>query len=139
MKQRCYNPKNTGYPSYGGRGITVCDEWRADFVPFRDWAVVNGYEDTLSLDRIDNDGHYSPENCRWATEHTQKRNRQQTQALTAFGETKCLEDWALDLRCSVAPATIKQRIQKLGWTAEAAITTPRLTRKQSQRYPGSHP
>lgn len=75
MLARCYNPKTCGYSNYGGRGITVCDEWANDYGAFFDWAVDNGYQDHLSLDRIDVNGNYCPENCRWATWDVQARNK----------------------------------------------------------------
>lgn len=75
MKQRCYNPKKDRYKDYGGRGIKVCDEWRNSSHAFYDWALANGYREDLSLDRIDNDGDYCPENCRWATIQQQAQNR----------------------------------------------------------------
>ena len=74
MKDRVFNTKNKQYNDYGGRGITICDGWKNDVKSFYDWAMSNGYSDDLSLDRIDNDGGYSPENCRWTTRTVQSRN-----------------------------------------------------------------
>lgn len=75
MIDRCDNPKNKKYHLYGGRGITVCEEWKNSFPAFHEWAIANGYSDELSIDRIDNDKGYSPDNCRWATITEQNRNR----------------------------------------------------------------
>lgn len=75
MKDRCYRPGNNRYQYYGGRGIDVCEEWKNNFTTFYDWAMANGYKENLSIDRIDNDKGYSPENCRWADAITQSRNR----------------------------------------------------------------
>ena len=75
LKNRILNPKDRQYNDYGGRGITICDEWKNDFMSFYKWAVSNGYSDELSIDRIDNDGGYSPENCRWTTSIIQSRNQ----------------------------------------------------------------
>ena len=75
MKQRCLNPNKHNFPNYGGRGITVCDEWLHDYPAFRDWALNNGYSDVLTIDRINNDAGYSPDNCRWATHKQQNNNR----------------------------------------------------------------
>lgn len=91
--QRCNNPNHVGYSKYGGRGIKLCDEWFDKFEAFYEWANNNGYNEKLSLDRIDNDKGYYPENCRWSTPSEQQRNRRDNSILTYNGETKLLQDW----------------------------------------------
>lgn len=123
MKSRCYNVKHRMFPHYGGRGILVCKEWRESFISFRDWANANGYSPDLQIDRIDNDGSYEPGNCRWVTEHQNKRNTSQTHFVTAFGETKCLTDWAHDPRCAVTYTGLAARLKR-GVDPEQAISMP---------------
>lgn len=82
MKQRCLTPSSQNYERYGGRGIMVCPAWM-DFVPFRDWSMANGYTKGLLIDRIDNDGNYSPDNCRWATPIVSALNRPTTKSKVA--------------------------------------------------------
>jgi hypothetical protein len=93
MKNRCYNKKHPKYKDYGGRGITVCDEWIDDFQAFVFWAFRNGYKNNLSIDRDDNDKGYSPDNCRWVNNTTQCRNKRTTFMLEYNGVTKPLMTW----------------------------------------------
>lgn len=83
MKQRCFNPNHKWYPRYGGRGITVCNEW-LDFIPFYNWALANGYSDDLTIDRINNDWNYEPSNCRWATQQEQSLNKKHLSNSTGY-------------------------------------------------------
>ena len=93
MKRRCYNKQNARYDRYGGRGITVCDEWLNNFQSFYDWAISNGYSDDLTIDRIDNDGNYEPSNCRWSTAKEQCNNRGSNINITIGNATKSLMCW----------------------------------------------
>lgn len=124
MKSRCYNEHVDRYQNYGGRGIIVCDEWKNDFMSFYDWSIKNGYDDTLTIDRINVDGNYEPSNCRWATMKQQMRNTSRNAYFTYNGTTHCLSEWCeiLNLKYS----TVHSRIHKLGWTiAEALELTER--------------
>lgn len=93
MRNRCENPNRDKYPLYGGRGIRVCDEWRRSSRAFIDWALGAGYEDGLQLDRVDNDGPYSPENCRWVTRGENALNKRTNRRLTLLGMTMTVSEW----------------------------------------------
>jgi hypothetical protein len=118
MMGRCRNPNNDAYANYGGRGISVCQRWSL-FEDF--YADMGEPADSQSIDRIDNDGDYSPQNCRWASRTEQNRNRRNVRLLTVDGETASMAEWAdrsgIDLR------TIWLRLKK-GWSDDAAVKTP---------------
>jgi hypothetical protein len=122
MWQRCTNWNDKSYDDYGGRGIVVDRRW-VEFIPFMEWALANGYSSDLMIDRIDNNGPYSPENCRWVTNQENSFNRRDSMMLTAYGETKSAPLWARDPRCVVTHHTLRDRIRQ-GWPAEYAISTP---------------
>lgn len=92
IKDRCNRPNNQDYGRYGGRGISICDEWKNDFQSFHDWSMKNGYREDLTIDRIDNDGNYCPDNCRWVTRKEQTRNRSITRTipLARIAEIDCI-------------------------------------------------
>ena len=93
-KDRCYNKKHLHYKNYGGRGIAVCDEWKNNFQTFYDWAFNNGYSEKLTLDRIDNNGNYEPNNCHWVTSKQQSRNKRNNHLITYKGKSHCIAEWA---------------------------------------------
>lgn len=130
IKDRCLNSNNPMYHHYGGRGITVCEEWRQNFDAFREWAMANGYRDDLTIDRIDNNGNYEPANCRWITNFEQQSNRRNNHNIQFNGETHTLTEWARIT--GITPQNIKRRL-KNGWSLEKTLTTPakkyRLTPK----------
>lgn len=122
MKERCYRKKTHNYHRYGGRGIIVCDNWKNDFKKFYDWALENGWKEGLTIERINNDGNYEPENCTFVTPKKQANNRHTNHYLTIFGETKSLKEWSEDNRCIISYSMLQSRILK-GWHPEKAITT----------------
>lgn len=124
MKGRCHNPRDLCYRHYGGRGIVVSEEWRDNYSAFRDWSLSHGWKKGLELDRADNALGYSPANCRWVPHKENMRNMRGNRSLTAFGESKCVAEWADDPRCIAGYYLTWQRIHKLGWDAERAMTTP---------------
>lgn len=109
--------------NYGKRGISVCEEWKA-YPVFKQWALANGYTDTLTIDRINVDGHYEPGNCRWITRGAQSNNRRNSKYLTAFGETKTMIDWSRDPRSIVSYRLLKKRVIEQQWPIEHALMEP---------------
>lgn len=113
MKSRCYNPNVAIYKHYGGRGIGVCDLWRYNFYAFEGWANAHGYNDKLTIERIDVNGNYEPDNCRWATMIEQMRNRTNSIILTIDGETHDLAEWA-EIK-GVPYQTLYKRVAIYNW------------------------
>ena len=124
---RCENPNAKCYQNYGGRGIRVCDEWHR-FEPFFDWAMVNGYQENLTIDRINNDGDYEPSNCRWADTFIQSNNKRSTRYLTFNGQRKSVGEWSLITGFS--RQLIYDRVFKHGWSVEQALTLPKSQGKR---------
>ena len=121
MYCRCYYPTTNGYHNYGGRGITMCDEWINNPQSFYDWAINNGYKKDLTLDRIDVNGNYEPSNCRWATKEEQDNNRRTNRKITYKGETKTLSQWCRQYNINIT--TFSDRL-KSGMSIEEAFEKP---------------
>lgn len=122
MNRRCHDTNYRQYIGYGARGITVCDEWRENFESFVIWAKANNYQKGLQIDRIDNDGGYYPENCRFVSAMQNANNRGDNVKYSANNETKTLSEWAR--YCGITPAAIRARIHR-GIPIETAVTSSR--------------
>lgn len=122
MKARCTNPNHVSYKSYGGREIQVCEEWSIDFRSFQQWALKHGYNDSKSIDRIDVNQGYCPENCRWSDDIEQANNKRNSRIIACHGKSQTLNQWAVEM--GVRRELIRDRIDRLGWDAEQAIMTP---------------
>ena len=120
MKDRCNNPNFKSYHNYGGRGISVCEEWANSYQNFREWSLENGYSDELTIDRIDVNGNYSPSNCRWLTRQEQSYNKRTNKIITYRDRTQTLTEWADELH--INRNTLLYRIRR-GWTVERALST----------------
>jgi hypothetical protein len=120
MKKRCYNASVKDYPRYGGRGITVCDEWRHDFFKFVDWAYRAGYWDEASIDRINPNDGYHPGNCRWVTCYYNSIRGKATK-ITYNGISKSMKQWSWDVFDN--DYTVRNRLSA-GWSVEKTLTTP---------------
>ena len=124
MKNRCYNPNDKQYKNYGGRGIFICDKWRYSYKEFAKWVFRHSnYKKGLTIDRINNDGCYCPNNCRFAT-LTEQGNNQRTNLpkITYKGITQSIQQWSYSVK--IPYYCISHRIHKLKWSVERAITTP---------------
>lgn len=129
MIRRCELFSSGSYKWYGAKGISVCSDWRRSYESFRDWAHENGYKENLTLDRIDGEKDYSPNNCRWITMKDQQNNRCNNHLLTYNGLTLTLSQWAEKI--GLKPKTLAKRINEMHWSIEKALTTPLY--KQYQR------
>lgn len=123
MLRRCENEKHPCHHLYGGRGIKVCDEWH-DYIVFRDWALNNGWRKGLSIDRIDNNGNYTPKNCRWTNQKVQARNSRSTKWETINGQKKTRGDWLKFY--NVSSWFVHERMKKFNISFVKAIQMPRL-------------
>lgn len=131
MKNRCLNSRCERFNDYGGRGITVCDEWLNDFKVFYTWSVNNGYTDDLSIDRINNDKGYFPNNCRWATAKVQANNSRKCHMIEYHGEVHSMTEWAEILGFSFH--LLSNRINSYGWSIERAFETPKSNRGRKRK------
>jgi hypothetical protein len=122
MKRRCNSPTRYAHEYYHDIGIKVCAEWSEDFQKFKTWALENGYSDKLTIDRIDYNGNYSPDNCRWISMKAQCNNRRSNMYITIGGVTHTLSEWS-ELS-GIKASTIRNRIINLGWDAEQALSVP---------------
>jgi len=122
MKGRCYNSNRWNYKYYGARNIKVCDEWKNNYQAFKIWAYENGYNETLTLDRIDVNGDYEPNNCRWISDKEQKNNTRRNHYITYNGKTQSMSKWAEELNISYT--VLRSRINRCKWNIEKAFTTP---------------
>ena len=109
MKKRCYDKNHKLYNRYGGRGITICDEWLNDFMAFYNWSMANGYQDDLTIDRIDNNKGYSPDNCRWVTMLEQAQNTSKNVNITYKGKTQTISAWSRET--GIPQNTISRRFR----------------------------
>lgn len=109
MRRRCFDPKNKRWDQYGGRGITICPEWN-EYSAFREWAMAHGYRDDLTIDRIDVDGNYCPENCRWADSKTQANNNSRNRYFNHHGERLTMSQLAD--RLGITYSTLQHRVER---------------------------
>ena len=134
MKNRCYNQNDREYKNYGGRGITVCDEWKNNSNSFYEWALNHGYRDDLTIDRIDNSKGYFAENCRWVSIKVQNNNKTNNHYITYKGKTQSLADWCNELHLNYN--AVRSRINIYNWDVEKALETNYNTRLRYITFKG---
>ena len=128
MKERCYDANDKRYSDWGGRGIGICQEWLDDKEKFIEWSLNNGHELGLTIDRIDNDGDYCPENCRWVTILENNQNRRSSRFYTMNEKTQNFQQWCDEY--GLSRSMVNKRLE-MGWCFEKAITTPKKKRDVS--------
>lgn len=118
MLRRCHNPNSSDYPCWGGRGISVCEEWRDDVMKFISWAEANGYVPGVTIERVDNNKGYCPENCSWIPNERQAQNTRRVRMITAFGRAQTIREWSSET--GIPYRTILSRLGR-GWDADAVM------------------
>ena len=136
IRSRCKNPNASKYENYGGKGITICEEWDSSFENFYEWAMENGYEEGLTIDRIDGTGNYEPDNCRWVTPKEQANNTRANVRIEWNGINHTLTEWSEIT--GIKANTIRKRIFELGWSVEHALSIKkRINKEEALRLEGS--
>lgn len=131
MKQRCLNKNHLVYKHYGGRGITIHEEWMK-FTPFKEWSLLNGYKLGLTIERVNNNGNYEPLNCAWVTQSEQVRNKRTSVKITFNGETLCQRDWANKI--GISNTSFMKRLKK--WPLEKAMTIGSCSAVKNSKFIG---
>lgn len=135
IKKRCLNKKCISYKNYGGRGIIICDEWKDSFEIFYEWSMNNGYNKNLTIDRIDVNGNYEPNNCRWITMKEQSNNKRDNRYITINSQTKTLSEWSDYYK--INPKVVENRINRYKWSIEEAFEiVPRKRKGVTYTYNG---
>lgn len=119
MRDRCLNKNDIAFPYYGGRGITICNEWKDNYQTFKDWALNNGYSEDLTIDRIDVNGNYNPDNCRWGTDIEQMNNTRSNRIVKYLGQEKTVAEWARLV--GIPYNTLFSRLYRYGWDIDRSM------------------
>lgn len=136
IKTRCYNENRSDYKYYGGKGIIMCDEWKNDFMSFYDWSMENGYFDELTIDRIDVNGNYDPDNCRWVDTKTQLNNMSSNKNIEYDGKTQTISEWSEELNMKYS--SLYGRLESHKWDIERALTEELYSAHKKYYYNGEY-